>query len=193
MKALGPICCRFESGGIVRFLRFMQLSKTDSSIVLSWLGRVMVSKLWQLQKALDFITWRFELGWIIATGGETRKFAELDSDSIKAINPALCPLFFTIIAAVNWSSVISIISSVTTLTIPETFHFLTSSLAFPSTFLISPIKPLYQGVISSISSSCILWRIFLIISSGLKQGTEELHPTPIPSEPLTRTIGITGT
>lgn len=61
IKALGPICCRFESGGIVRFLRFMQLSKTDSSIVLSWLGRVMVSKLWQLQKALDFITWRFEL------------------------------------------------------------------------------------------------------------------------------------
>lgn len=57
-----------------------------------------------------------------------------------------------------------------------------------------PTKPLHQGVNSSKVSLDFfnLDLIYSAISRGLYIGTEVIQPVPIPSAPLTKTIGRIG-
>ena len=56
-----------------------------------------------------------------------------------------------------------------------------------------PEKPRYQGIMVSGSSPCIMRFRLATISRGLYIGTDDDQPVPIPSEPLTRTMGRIGT
>lgn len=54
------------------------------------------------------------------------------------------------------------------------------------------LKPRYHGCMGCMSSPSSLRRRLATMSAGLKLGMYELHPVPMPSEPLTSTIGSTG-